>query len=577
MSAFFLLLLYPLVNAQVSVFSRFGLLMREIRLTTGYKLDDIITLCQESWSYIQEDDYPDEEEGKNSSSVEAGLLQESPCDLAINPEGLTWTDFIQRGLTLKFKNETMFLETMAKRSKWLVVIAMGRFDQGKTKFISHEKWANRSLNSGITQPTHGICYLLPQHPETQHTIWVDTEGLYRGPDQNFMTHPTSTSDRETDMKRATGSAQLDFLIKQGNVLLWFVGSIDDHAIMNFQNLLNRIEMWDPDNKKKLIVIHNLVTHLYDLEVLYASKSIQIWDIQEQYSPKEDVSYFVTYHDDIGVKKDVIHVFLAREGSPAGKNRNERTIEFVSNLINNYPAQTSISVEEIRREWEEIVPDYIVPKSPNENGCDISYFQENTEWFAMRRVVSLVSSLKAGMSSISRYISYDHVQASQTCNAEKCYANLVQVQAGEVPGTHTLTMQLDFEADVVPVDEYGQPSWLDQSVRLYTHLEDRFIVSLDLPGSEVVIFTSANIDELSAELLAELVRDKFVVFPYGDHIVIRGTRLPPPWGCGGSERDFGFMQKRIKVPGNVPNKEEFGHTFYRGVLELTFRKRRLNLF
>ena len=156
-------------------------------------------------------------------------------------------------------------------------------------------------------------------------------------------------------KSLTENFLQNIIINESNMLLIVVGNLTYQE----QKLINKIKEETVNKNQSLYVIHNLQTFVEKSQVehyientlkksatfrLSKNKEIKI----EKNNMNEDLEENDTYYIEKSFTenhKNVYHLIMAREKSPAGDYYNNFVIRFLRNQMNNFPQQTSFPIIE----------------------------------------------------------------------------------------------------------------------------------------------------------------------------------------------------------------------------------------
>ena len=226
-----------------------------------------------------------------------------------------------------------------------VIGVVGNAKKGKSYILG--KISNNPLPAGHSVTTEGISVKYPNINGVQ-VIALDSAGseapLTEIGDirlENENESDNALIERIADVardKQATENFLQSFILFSSNVLIVVVGQLT----YSDQKMINRIkrELW---NQKVIFIIHNLmflekieqVNNFIERNVLTSITFGEL--IKNTYiNEKEDKSindiYYTEKYEYNNKKIQIVHLFMAQEGSEAGKYYNESTINYLKNQL-----------------------------------------------------------------------------------------------------------------------------------------------------------------------------------------------------------------------------------------------------
>ena len=309
---------------------------------------------------------------------------------------------ILNGWTIEFsENGKGYYEKM-KENDFIKVGVVGLGNKGKSFLL--QKLADVELPTGTSIKTEGLSIKCPDiNSENKNIILIDSAGsetpLVEDVNFNFNKYkdnPIELKEQLDNLARdkcLTESFLQNIIINESNMLLIILGNLTYPE----QKLLNKIRKETQNKKQKLYVIHNLQTFTernqvehYIQETLLKSatfrlkknKEIRI-DKEEKKVDENDVYYIEEYFQNNDDIKDVFHLIMAREKTPAGYYYNNFVIKFLRNQMNNFPKQSPFPI--INK-----VKDYFFNRSKDylENPIDQNCFEESEDNIKVKKDTDL---------------------------------------------------------------------------------------------------------------------------------------------------------------------------------------------
>ena len=225
---------------------------------------------------------------------------------------------------------------------------LGESGVGKTYILG--KIINKENLIKYHIPTKGISVIYPQN-EDKPFVCIDSQGseepIIDINDSNIMTS-LSGPEREKKIKEIATDKNFteifiqDFIIKKSNIFIVVV----DQLNFSEQKLINRLKK---ENFEKLYIIHNTqyLTDLKSIEdhiektvkksVFSNLKKKSFTKMDDKKSNEQEPFYFLeknigNYNETINDEKQIIHLFMAKDGTNAGDFYNNKTIEFLRDSI-----------------------------------------------------------------------------------------------------------------------------------------------------------------------------------------------------------------------------------------------------
>ena len=257
-----------------------------------------------------------------------------------------------------------------KDKKNTVVSVIGNKNKGKSFILA--KLSNLIIPDGHNITTKGLSVIYPEYEE-KNIIFLDTAGFeiplcendeifkFKTTNENYLKlieegkKDVSIKDYLTEDEFITQTMQFTrdrqntdyflqkFILESADILLCIVNQLN----LSDHKFLNRIQEENKD--KKIFVIHNLKTlkeiedvdnYIKDILLkLVTSKLqkgyyIQIEDEKKKNNKKKEnnIYYKQVFDGNENINREVIHLFMANDGSEAGDFYNNSTLEFIKNQI-----------------------------------------------------------------------------------------------------------------------------------------------------------------------------------------------------------------------------------------------------
>ena len=254
-----------------------------------------------------------------------------------------------------------YYEKMKVRN-FLKIGVAGVGNKGKTFLL--QKLADIELPIGTSIKTEGISIRCPDmESENQNIILLDSVGSNYPllEDSNFdinnlINDPKELKEQLDDLardKNLTENFLQNIIINESNMLLIVVGNLTYQE----QKLINKIKEESNYFNQSLYVIHNLQTFVEKSQVenyientlkksatfrLVEEKEIRISEIKIATEQKENDKHYIeeSFNEN---HKNVYHLIMAREKSPAGDYYNNFAIRFLRDQMNNFPQLTSFPI------------------------------------------------------------------------------------------------------------------------------------------------------------------------------------------------------------------------------------------
>ena len=276
---------------------------------------------------------------------------------------------VLNGWNIEFSEKGKDYYEKMKVRNFLKIGVAGAGNKGKSFLL--QKLANIDLPVGTSIKTEGLSIRCPDmESENQNIILLDAAGSETPllEDSNFdfnklVNDPKELKEQLDNLARdksLTENFLQNIIINESNMLLIVVGNLTYQE----QKLINKIKEETVNKNQSLYVIHNLQTFVEKSQVehyientlkksatfrLSKNKEIKI----EKNNMNEDLEENDTYYIEKSLTenhKNVYHLIMAREKSPAGDYYNNFVIRFLRNQMNNFPQQTSFPIIEKIKEY-----------------------------------------------------------------------------------------------------------------------------------------------------------------------------------------------------------------------------------
>ena len=269
---------------------------------------------------------------------------------------------VLNGWNIEFSEKGKDYYEKMKVKNFLKIGVAGAGNKGKSFLL--QKLANIDLPVGTSIKTEGLSIRCPDmESENENIILLDAAGSETPllEDSNFdfnklVNDPKELKEQLDNLARdksLTENFLQNIIINESNMLLIVVGNLTYQE----QKLINKIKEETVNKNQSLYVIHNLQTFVEKSQVehyientlmksatfrLSKNKEIKI----EKNNMNEDLEENDTYYIEKSFTenhKNVYHLIMAREKSPAGDYYNNFVIRFLRNQMNNFPQQTSFPI------------------------------------------------------------------------------------------------------------------------------------------------------------------------------------------------------------------------------------------
>ena len=276
---------------------------------------------------------------------------------------------VLNGWNIEFSEKGKDYYKRMKEGNFLKIGVAGAGNKGKSFLL--QKLANIDLPVGTSIKTEGLSIRCPDmESENENIILLDAAGSETPllEDSNFdfnklVNDPKELKEQLDNLARdksLTENFLQNIIINESNMLLIVVGNLTYQE----QKLINKIKEETVNKNQSLYVIHNLQTFVEKSQVenyientlkksatfrLSKNKEIKI----EKNNMNEDLEENDTYYIEKSFTenhKNVYHLIMAREKSPAGDYYNNFVIRFLRNQMNNFPQQTSFPFIEKIKEY-----------------------------------------------------------------------------------------------------------------------------------------------------------------------------------------------------------------------------------
>jgi len=269
---------------------------------------------------------------------------------------------VLNGWKIEFSEKGKEYYEKMKVNNFLKIGVAGAGNKGKSFLL--QKLANIDLPTGTSIKTEGLSIRCPDmESENQNIILLDSAGSETPllEDSNFdfnkyINNPKELKEQLDNLARdksLTENFLQNIIINESNMLLIVVGNLTYQE----QKLINKIKEETQNKNQSLYVIHNLQTFVEKSQVekyientlkksatfrLSTNKEIKIDNANEEL--KENDTYYIekSFTEN---HKNVYHLIMAREKSPAGDYYNHFVVKFLRNQMNNFPQQTSFPIIE----------------------------------------------------------------------------------------------------------------------------------------------------------------------------------------------------------------------------------------
>ena len=227
---------------------------------------------------------------------------------------------------------------------------LGVSDVGKTFILKKLIGKNDDVNQ---KKTKGISVIYPEIESDNLFVCIDSQGSEEPIIDKSRTKKQvfnlTESERKVLVKNLSKDKKFteifiqDFIIQKSNILIVVV----DQLTFSEQKLINRLK-YNP-NYDKLFVIHN-TQFFEDIETIEAhienvvkksifsnlEKGYMIFDTNTNNDNKDSAFYYkekvIGKSNKENSKQEIIHLFMAKEGSKAGNYFNKQTIDFIRNKM-----------------------------------------------------------------------------------------------------------------------------------------------------------------------------------------------------------------------------------------------------
>ena len=308
---------------------------------------------------------------------------------------------VLNGWNIEFSEKGKDYYEKMKVRNFLKIGVAGAGNKGKSFLL--QKLANIDLPVGTSIKTEGLSIRCPDmESENQNIILLDAAGSETPllEDSNFdfnklVNDPKELKEQLDNLARdksLTENFLQNIIINESNMLLIVVGNLTYQE----QKLINKIKEETVNKNQSLYVIHNLQTFVEKSQVehyientlmksatfrLSTNKEIKI----EKNNMNEDLEENDTYYIEKSFTenhKNVYHLIMAREKSPAGDYYNHFVVKFLRNQMNNFPQQTSFPIiEKIKKYFFDQSKSYLeIPLKEDsfEESEDIIKVKKDTE-------------------------------------------------------------------------------------------------------------------------------------------------------------------------------------------------------
>lgn len=298
----------------------------------------------------------------------------------------------QEGWEILYNDKGKLIYEEKRNSPTIVLGVIGNSNRGKTFVL--QQIAGEDLESGYSIQTKGISLKYPVSVQKSFVI-LDSAGfetpLLKKEELEFG-DKTSERDRIEAYKKIAKDKLLterflqDFILHYSNTVIVVINLLTYQE----QTLLKRIKKKCIEEKRALLVIHNLSTFVkveqvknYINNVLLKSLTFSLFstemnlteeeDSKKKQEPNaneksEDINYeYFREPSKNDEKHEVVHFIMAKEGSPAGKFYNKSTIDFIRSKIEVDVDRNKFDVlKEIKKYLIECSGKYMISKLKEES-------------------------------------------------------------------------------------------------------------------------------------------------------------------------------------------------------------------
>ena len=220
----------------------------------------------------------------------------------------------------------------------VVVSSIGFYDTGKTYVIN--RLIDESFPAGVHLETKGLSIV-----EREGVFHIDTEGSRRAVRSEFMTD-----------RLVTDYFVQQLALRMGHVVLFHVDALYAQDVFTIRRLHQLAKQLNPA-LKNFIVVHNMWRYTTEAEVRKHIETdiVKAFNGIEKRKPSTNCS---SWSSDFG-SGPIIHIVIAREGSPAGDLMNGCAFKILRDIIDvasYYPVNFHI-LDTIRHLVEEMLPSF----------------------------------------------------------------------------------------------------------------------------------------------------------------------------------------------------------------------------
>ena len=256
-----------------------------------------------------------------------------------------------------------------KKKDVIKIGVIGNSNKGKSFLLS--KISKIMLPSGTSIRTKGLCI---KYPELEYNInrkivLIDSAGL-ETPVLKEQEYNNVKKENEKEYFKEKSREKLitelflqNYIINNSDILILVVGTLT----YSEQKLINKIimEMRRYKIKKDLIIIHNLSTYITINQVEdYLNKYLlnsATFDLEEGHktSTTEKGEIKGKYYYEKTDEPKIFHLIFANEGSEAGENYNNFTLEFIENSYQTITSPKPFDIiETVKERFIELSKDII---------------------------------------------------------------------------------------------------------------------------------------------------------------------------------------------------------------------------
>ena len=290
-------------------------------------------------------------------------MSEKEYDVIINIDSIRFLK--DKGWKITYKGDEKTknnIKDIIENSKRNIVSILGNSNRGKTYLL--QRISGVQLKSGYQDQTKGLSIKIPNN---SNSILLDTAGT-NAPlllDENDTEPKTQKEiDKINLCQILTNYIIQTFVINQAHIIMCVINQLTASE----QQFLNKIKIHCKNQKKRLIVIHNLIDLANREEIEEYIKETFWKDIFNKYSSKlipepgkkkkNDFHKFFIENEDkskeVEVAFDIRHfIFGNDEKNEEIKYYNDSTLEYIRNYISTQNIKPVKLIEKLRNHIQEI--------------------------------------------------------------------------------------------------------------------------------------------------------------------------------------------------------------------------------